>query len=112
MKHKADLWPKYLTGVAAAHNNTVSATLGYSPFYLQYMRHPVSPDSFNLEPIEGPSPMVEQYVGTEVLVDGDEATCWNIPPARGDITCNPSVNILFHTFSVTRSISNITQTIC
>jgi hypothetical protein len=64
LKQKADLWPNYLTGVAAAHNNTVSVNLGHSPFYLLYMRHPPSPDSFNLEPIQGPSPTVEQYVET------------------------------------------------
>ena len=52
LKQKADLWPNYLTGAAAAHNNTVSVSLGHSPFYLLYMRHPPSPDSFNLEPIQ------------------------------------------------------------
>jgi two-component system sensor histidine kinase/response regulator len=31
---------------------------------LLYMRHPPSPDSFNLELIQGPSPKVEQYVET------------------------------------------------
>ena len=37
LKQKADLWPNYLTGAAAAHNNTVSVSLGHSPFYLLYM---------------------------------------------------------------------------
>jgi hypothetical protein len=44
--------------------------------------------------------------GSEVLTDGDDTTCWSFPPPRGDVSCNPSVNIFYHTFTVSRNVTN------
>ncbi len=48
VNYHQDDWDQYLPLLEIAHNNTISSTTGYSPFFLNYGFHPVTPLVFDL----------------------------------------------------------------
>ena len=50
VNYRLDNWDECLTAAEFAYNNSVQALSGYSPFYLDYGQHPITPGSL-LNPI-------------------------------------------------------------
>lgn len=48
VNYHQDDWDQYLSVLEMAHNNAISSTTGYSPFFLNYGFHPVTPLVFDL----------------------------------------------------------------
>jgi hypothetical protein len=55
-------WDMYLTPVEFAYNNSVQASTGHSPFYLNSGQHPLTPSSL-LKPPSSDVPAADQFPG-------------------------------------------------
>ena len=56
-----DDWDLHLTAAEFAYNDSLNATTGYTPFYLNYGRHPRTPITMQFKPLtdSGPEPVRE-----------------------------------------------------
>jgi len=60
-----DDWDKHLTAVEFAYNNSVNASTGYTPFYLNYALHPATPAALTSgTTVVTSCPTVDQFVET------------------------------------------------
>ena len=56
-------WDLLLPAIEFAYNNSVNPSTGYTPFYLNYGRHPATPAALSAaQPAVTPSPSVDQFV--------------------------------------------------
>jgi hypothetical protein len=57
-----DDWDQHLVAAEFAYNNSVNASTGFTPFFLNYGQHPHTPLSLSVPPLEAPSKPVARFL--------------------------------------------------
>ena len=57
-----DDWDQHLVAIEFAYNNSVNATTGYTPFFLNYGQHPHTPLTLSVPPLKPPPKSVAQFL--------------------------------------------------
>lgn len=80
VNHRQDDWDVHLSTVEFAYNNSVNPSTGYTPFYLNYGRHPNTPLSLSNVRHSSPNPAVTDFV--QHLTETYEAARANVATAQ------------------------------
>lgn len=73
VNHRHDDWDKHLPALEFAYNNSVNPSTGFTPFYLNYGRHPSFPLSLTNPRTVTPNPTATRFV-RQLQADYAEAT--------------------------------------